>query len=200
MTFKPWLLPVIVAAIVVPISVGFIVAGPPLGLALGALAAGVLALFATLQRPGGLIETKRSNDGRRRVLVVVSRELDDPRAVERIKEERDLGSEPETEILLLAPAQARLLDLWATDVGPARAEAQRKLVISAAELGKAHVAARAVVGDHDIVRAVEDQLRSFAADEIVLVTGQPDDDVSGERAAHELERRLNQRFVRIVVG
>lgn len=198
---KPWTLPLIVAAIVVPVAAAFAAAGPAVGLAVGAVIAFAVAIIAALQRPGGMIETASAPDDRRRVLVVVGHELDDPETVEAIKRERglDVGA-GETEVRLLAPAKTRLLDLWATDVGPAREEAQRKLVVSAAALGKADVATKASVGDHDIVRAVEDELRSFAAVEVVLVTGAPAEDPAGERAAQELERRLEQTFVRIVAG
>lgn len=196
---KPWTLPLIVAAIVVPVAAAFAAAGPAVGLAVGAIIAFAVAIFAAMQRPGGMIETVAAPDDRRRVLVVVAHELDDPRTVEAIKRERGLDdAASEAEVRLLAPAKTRLLDLWATDVGPAREEAQRKLVVSAAALGKADVATRAAVGDHDIVRAIEDELRSFAAVEVVLVTGTPAEDQAGERAAQELERRLTQKFVRIV--
>jgi hypothetical protein len=201
MIIKPWLIPVILAGILVPVVAGFAIGGPPLGTALGALAAAGIALFAALQRPRGPIGPAGHGDARRRVLVVVSHELEDPKAIERVREEADLeGAGEDTEVLLLAPAQTKLLDLWATDVRKARAEAQRKLVVSAAALGKADVASRAAVGDHDIVRAIEDQLGSFAADELVLVTGPPDVDQAGERAATELQDRLTIPLVRITVA
>ncbi|HEY8466221.1 MAG TPA: hypothetical protein VIL04_05405 [Solirubrobacterales bacterium] len=200
MIIKPWLFPFIMLAVLAAVVAGFWLGGPPLGTALGALAAASIALFAALQRPRGPIGPAATGDSRRRVLVVVSHELEDPAAIERLREEGDLYGDSDTEVLLLAPAQTKLLDLWATDVRAARAEAQRKLVLSVAALGKAEVDARAAVGDHDIVRAIEDQLGSFAADEVILVTGPPDSDQAGERAAAELEERLTVRFMRITVA
>ena len=120
---------------------------------------------------------------------MLSRELGDPEAIERIADSyRTDQAASGAEILLLAPAKSRLLDRWATDLGPARAEAQRKLVLSVASLGKADVAAEAAVGDEDLVQAVEDRLREFPADEVILVTGPPGEDPEGERAAAELAR------------
>jgi len=201
MIIKPWLFPFIMLAILAAIVAGFWLGGPPLGTALGALAAASVALFAALQRPRGPIgPASAGGDGRRRVLVVVSRELDDPDAIERVREEGGLYGDEATEVLLLAPAQTKLLDLWATDVRAARAEAQRKLVLSVAALVKADVDARAAVGDHDIVRAIEDELGSFAADELILVTGPPDSDQAGDRAAAELSERLTIPLLRITVG
>lgn len=196
---KPWTLPLIVAAIAVPVTAGFLVAGPPLGMALGFGAAAAVALIAARQRPGGLIDTAAATDSRRRLLIVLTHELDDPAAIERITREAELDrAGSETEVRVLAPARSSLLDRWASDLGRARAEAQRKLVISVATLGKANIAADAAVGDQDVVRAVEDQLRSFPAGEVILVTGTPEEDPDGERAASELSERLGQPLSRIV--
>jgi hypothetical protein len=73
-------------------------------------------------------------------------------------------------------------------------------VIAVAALGRADVEAGARVGDADIVQAVEDQLQSFPATQVVLATGPPDDDPDGERAAHELAARLDPPFSRVVVS
>jgi hypothetical protein len=199
--FKPWTLPLIVAAIVLPVVVGFSIAGPVLGLAVGFLVCASLVLIAARQYPQGPIETAAPSDAHRHVLVVLSHELEDPAAIDRIKDEARLDQvDGDAEVLVLAPAKSRLLDRWATDVGPARQEAQRKLVVSVASLGKAEVAAEAAVGDQDIVQAVEDQLREFPADEVILVTGAPDEDRDGDRAATELGERLQQPFSRIALG
>ncbi|MGH2953413.1 MAG: hypothetical protein ACRDK9_05235 [Solirubrobacterales bacterium] len=171
-----------------------------LGLALGFVVAAAIVVIAARQRPRGPIETATATDSRRHVLVVLSRELDDPAAIDRIKAEIALDrADGGAEVLVLAPAKSRLLDRWATDVGPARQEAQRKLVVSVASLGKADVSAEAAVGDQDIVQAVEDQLRGFPADEVILVTGGRGEDPEGDRAAAELDERLQQRFSRIVL-
>ena len=77
-------------------------------------------------------------------------------------------------------------------------EAQRKLVLSVASLGKADVAAEAAVGDEDLVQAVEDRLREYPADEVILVTGTPAEDPDGDRAAAELGERLRQPFERVI--
>ena len=196
---KPWTLPLIVAAIAVPLTAGFLLAGPALGVALGFLAVAVLVWVAVRQRPLGPIETAPARDDRRHLLIVLSRELDDPAAIERIAGTHRAGEAASgAEVLILAPAKSRPLDRWATDLGPARAEAQRKLVLSVASLGKADVTAEAVVGDEGLVQAVEDRLREFPADEVILVTGPSDADPEGERAAAELAERLQQPFERVI--
>jgi hypothetical protein len=190
---------VIVAAIAGPLTAGFLLAGPALGVALGFLAVSALVWIAVRQRPLGLIETASPRDDRRHLLIVLSRALDDPEAVGKIAEAYRADQEASgAEVLVLAAAKSRLLDRWATDLGPARDEAQRKLVLSVASLGRADVAAEAAVGDEDLVQAVEDSLREFPANEVILVTGPPEEDPEGDRAAAELRERLRQPFERVI--
>jgi hypothetical protein len=198
---EPWTLPLIVAAIIVPIAAGFILGGPLLGLVVGLAIATLIVVVAVRQRRGGPIESATPKDRRRHVLVVVSHELDDPVAIDRFKHGAHLvGDGEDAEVRVMAPAKMKLLDRWATDVGPAREEAQRKLVLSVASLEKADVPAEAAVGDEGIVQAVEDELRSFPATDVVLVTGRPDADPAGAAAADELESRLEQSFDQITVN
>ena len=87
LVIRPWMLPLIVAALAVPIVGGFIVAGPPLGLAVGALA----TCGAARGRRPGPSSTSRSRSGvPRRPLPAAGRRrpspLDDPALVERIAE------------------------------------------------------------------------------------------------------------------
>jgi hypothetical protein len=198
---KAWTLPLIVAAVVVPVIAGFAIGGPPLGLALGAAAVGTIIFLTARSRPGGTIETAPVDDDRRHVLVVISRELEDPAAIDRIADEAGLRDGDEAvEVRVLAPAATGFLDRWSSDTRRARTEAQRKLVIAVAALGRAQVDAGARVGDEDIVQAVEDQLRSYPATIVVLATGPPEADPDGENAARELQSRLEQPFSRVVLG
>ncbi len=195
---RPWLWPLVVAALAVPIVAGFAVAGPPLGLGLGAVATAVLLGAAARMVDKGTIETATARDMRRRVLVVVMTELDDPRAVETFREAGEYDRPGnEAEMLLLAPATAGVLDRWAVDVGRAREEAQRKLVLTTAALSTDRVRVRSAVGDPDPVLAVEDAMREFAATEVIMVASAGDE--AAERAAEELGDRLRQPLQRVVV-
>jgi hypothetical protein len=201
LVIRPWMLPMIVAAIALPIAAGMILQGPALGLAIGALAATAIVVIAVRMRPDEPIEVVRSSDAKRHFLVVASRPVDDPGAVGQIAEavgaREDSG---DTEVLVLAPAHDRFLDRWASDVRPAREEAQRKLVLSVAALAAAEVDARGSVGDADIVQAVEDTLASFPATDVVLVTGPPEADPAGARAVAELRRRLDRPVRHLELG
>ena len=101
-------------------------------------------------------------------------------------------------VLVLAPARIRFLDRWASDVRPAREEAQRNLVATVAALAKAGVEAEARVGDEDVVQAVEDQLQTYPATDVVLVSG--GDGEADEEASAELSERLAAGFRHVVLG
>ncbi|HKG37160.1 MAG TPA: hypothetical protein VKA89_12045 [Solirubrobacterales bacterium] len=190
-----WALPFVVLAIAVPVIAAFAVGGPGLGLMIGAVAAVVVVVFAARLVPRGQI-APRAGDGRRRLLVVAAVPIDQPEAIRRIAAEAEAG---EAEVRVLAPARFAFLDRWASDVGPARDQAQRDLVISVANLGKAQVEADARVGDEGVVQAVEDQLADYPATEVILATGEPGSDPQGAEAARELAERLSVPFKHIVV-
>lgn len=192
---SPWKLPVVVAAIIVPVVGGFYLGGPGVGVAVGALAAVAIIAFAVAQQPHEPIVPAAASDDRPHILVVAGRPVEDPAIVHRISTEaRANGPGSEAEVLVLAPAKIGFLDRWTSDLEGARREAQRSLVITVASLAKVEVEAEGRVGDEDLVQAVEDQLQSFPATEVILVTGPLDDDPTGRAAAEELESRLQADF------
>jgi hypothetical protein len=194
----PWKLPVIAAAIVVPIVAGFAIAGPGLGVGIAALVAFAIIWIAARQRPLGPLGLP-AEVGRRHVLLVTTCPVEEPAAVRRIAAAATLGSGNEdAEVLVLSPARIGFLDRWASDVEGARRVAQQNLVATVAALAKAGIAAEARVGDEDVVQAVEDQLQSFPANEVVLISG--DGEEKDGDAAAELESRLRAEFRHVLLG
>jgi hypothetical protein len=188
----PWKLPLIVAGLVVPIVGGFLVAGPGLGVAIGAVAVVVLFVVAARERPRGPIASAPPPDDRRHVLLVAAGAVEDPADVARIAAVAGLdGTNGEAEVLVLVPVRIGFLDRWASDVEDARHRAQQHLVATVAALAKAGIAAEARVGDEDTVQATEDQLQSFPATEVVLVSGEAE---GTDEAADELRARLHADF------
>jgi hypothetical protein len=195
----PWKLPLIVAAMVVPIVAAFMVGGPGVGVAIGALAAVAILVVAVRQRPLGPIVSAPVADGRRHVLIVAPTGVEDPADVAQVMAAAEVGgSKGEADVLVLVPARIGFLDRWASDVESARHAAQERLVATVAALAKAGVAAEARVGDEDIVQATEDQLQSFAATAVVLVGGGEEDGL--DAAAAELQSRLEAGFRRVQLG
>ena len=195
----PWKLPLLVAAIAVPIAAGFLVGGPAIGVAIGALVAVILVYVAVRARPRGAIGAGAPPG--RRLLVVVSRPVEDSSTVDAIADlAAASGSHQAAEaVLVLAPARTSFFDRWASDLEGARHEAQENLVVTVASLAKAGVEAEARVGDEDLVQAVEDQIGSYPATEVVLVTADAEADPAGEEAARELGERLRVPLDRFVV-
>ena len=196
----PWKLPVIVAGIAVPIVAAFLLGGPAVGVAFGALTAVAILVVAARQRPRGSIASASTTDRRRHVLIAVACAVEDPVSVAAIaRAARIDGEGDQAEVLVLAPARSSFLDRWATDLDPAREAAQRNLVVTVAALAKADIAAQAKVGDEDLVQAVEDQLGSFPATEVVLVS-EGSEGEAGNVAARELEARLEAEFRHVVIA
>jgi len=195
-----WKLPLIVAAIAVVIVGGFYLGGPGLGMAARGFAAATIVVMAARRPPRGPIVPAPLRDFRHHLLVVVSGVLEDGRAIDRIADAA-LGDidQADAEVLLLMPARHRFLDRWSSDSDSAHDQAQRNLVLSVASLAKADIAAAAHVGDEDVVQAVEDELRTFPATEVILVTTSPEPDVAGDGAVAELRSRLQADFQHLVL-
>jgi len=193
----PWKLPLIALAIVVPITAGFVLMGPGLGVLVAAVIVLGVVWLAARQTPRGPIGTPAA-DGRRHVLLTIACAVEEPAAVQLLAEAAGLGGAGEAgdaSVLVLSPARIGFLDRWMSDVESSRQEAQRNLVATVAALAKAGIAAEARVGDEDVVQAIEDQLQSFPATEVVLVgDGTGEDDAA---AAAELESRLRAEFRRV---
>jgi hypothetical protein len=191
---SPWKLPLIVAAIAVPIAFAFYLGGPGIGVGVGALAALGIVYVAGRQRPRGGIGPSPAKADRRCLLVVLADRLEEPGSVERVTDLIGDGGGGHR-VLVLAPAHISFLDRWASDVEAARRDAQQRLVVSVAALAAAGIRAEARVGDEDIVQAVEDQLGSFPAAEVILVHSE---DAVAARAARELRARLRTGFHQVL--
>lgn len=77
------------------------------------------------------------------------------------------------EVLVVCPALNSQLRTWLSDEDGARGEARARLEATLAELREAGINVRGEIGDGDPLQALEDALRSFAADAIVISTHPP---------------------------
>jgi nucleotide-binding universal stress UspA family protein len=109
-------------------------------------------------------------EGERRILVVAN-ETVGGHTLRSLILERSL--DVREEVLVVTPALNSPLKHWVSDEDDARAAAQERLDESLARLAEAGVEARGEVGDGDPVQAIEDALRTFGADEIVISTHPP---------------------------
>jgi len=187
---RPWMLPLIVAGIVAPAGLGLILLGPQ-GMMFGAFAT-AFAIVLVVARPwrGRPIEIA-PGDGGHHVLIAVAEAIDAPRLAGRIAGHvGDAGGDGDgdADVLVVSPALNPTLHHWAADVGEARARAAARLETSLHSLERAGVGARGSVGDSNPMLAIEDALREFPADEIVVVGGEE----IATRLAGELRQRLDR--------
>jgi hypothetical protein len=106
-------------------------------------------------------------EGHRRILVIANETVGGG-TLRSMVLEKSRGSR--TEVLVVTPALNSPLRHWVSDEDEARAAAQERLDASLARLAQAGVQARGEVGDGDPLQAMEDALRTFGADEIIIST------------------------------
>lgn len=164
---KPWALPLIVAAIVLPTVVAFALAGPSVGVAVGGLSIGAIVLIAARSRTRGPITGPEPAAGDP-LLVLTAVPIEEPGTANQVAALAEaLPGDGIARILVLAPARASTLRRWLSDVGPARFDAQRSLALSLGTLAAAGCAAEGRVVDEDPVQAIED---AVAVEGAALVT------------------------------
>lgn len=169
MRFRPFAIPLIIAAICVPIVAAMAAAGSfgaGLGMAVGAIAVTCLIIFAARARPDRALEVAKTSEGGRRVLVVAAAEAT-PDAAQRIA--ALAGSA--TDVRLVVPVPSHRLDRWLSAEDDARREAEARLARSAGVLVAAGLPVSGSVGDSNPAQALEDELHDFPADEVILLTG-----------------------------
>jgi hypothetical protein len=146
---------------------GWVALGVFLGLALG----GALGWWIRSQpEPVEPAVWQHRPSDRRRILVVANETLAGRALVEEIRY-RVRGYR--AEVVVVAPALNSPLRTWTSDVDGAIRDARERLNTSLGALLAAGVDARGDVGDGDPLQAIEDGLRTFDADELIVSTHPP---------------------------
>jgi hypothetical protein len=144
--------------------------------ALGVLAGLALVGFvwtARRREPEGPreIDVHRSAEGERRILVVANETVGGARLFDEIRARSEGYRE---QVLVLCPALNSALRHWVSDEDGARDAARGRLDASLGRLAEAGILARGEIGDADPLQAIEDALRTFGADEIIISTHPPE--------------------------
>jgi hypothetical protein len=134
------------------------------------------------------VSSRRSSENEHRILVIANETVGGGT----LREEIRLRSEGYDEhVLVICPALNSAVRHWASDEDGARAKAQERLNASLARLREAGLDAEGEVGDAEPLQAMEDALRLFGPDEIIIST-------HPEGRSHWLERGIveaaRQRF------
>ncbi len=134
------------------------------------LTAGVLWWWLRARRlepPEQTASVHRGGPDEHRILVVANETVGGEALRERIAEQ---GQGKRSQVLVVSPALNTPLRHWASDEDPARAEAQERLDRSLARLEQEGIQARGEIGDGDPLQALEDAMRTFGPDEIIIST------------------------------
>ncbi len=150
-----------------------------------ALSAVVLAWWARARRDEKPVQTtpRPHAENERRILVIANETVGGETLRKTILSKSEDARE---EVLIVTPALNSPLRHWVSDEDNARAAAQDRLQASLTRLADAGVQARGEVGDGDPLQAIEDALRTFGADEIVIST-------HPEGRSHWLERGVVEK-------
>jgi hypothetical protein len=188
---RSWLAGLLIA----PSLMGFLFLDAGVGLMLGMATAATLVVIAVRTTHDVAIEVAEPGPGvPGGVFVLAAAPIESPpvaQRVARIAETSDCGS-----AMVVAPAHSSLVDRFAGDLEESRFESQRVLTLSLASLAAAGVRAEGRVGDSDPLQAAEDELRTYAASEVVIVARER---AFVEKLA-ELERRLGLPVRRVTVS
>ena len=154
------------AAIAIASVAGGWEAGVPVFIVLSAIAVGWWMRARRAERPQPTRPLPHA-EGERRILVIAN-ETVGGRALRDLIEERSRGVREE--VLVVTPALNTPLKHWTSDEDGARSEAQVRLERSLARLREAGIDASGEIGDSEPLQAIEDALRTFGADEIIIST------------------------------
>jgi hypothetical protein len=110
---------------------------------------------------------RQSAPGERRILVIANETV----GGETLREEiRRRAEDYEERVRVICPTLLSRMRFIASDEDAARAQAQERLEHSLSRLREVGVNCEGVVGEADPIQAIEDALRSFGADEIIIST------------------------------
>ena len=135
------------------------------------LTAGVLWWFVVRRRaPEAPVKQApaASPPEQHRVLVVANETVGGSQLLETIRER--LAGRLDARVLVVCPALNSPLRHWASDEDEARQKAQDRLDASLLAMQGAGIQASGEIGDGDPIQAIEDALRTFQPDELVVST------------------------------
>jgi hypothetical protein len=162
----------IVGALLAPVALVAIVftTGAALAVAGGLVIGLVIGLFVLKRDEPGekmLLGQRLEEDGRLRVLVVANQTLSGKALRDEISHRTRGGH---AQLRVVCPALNSKIKHWTNEEDQARAEAQRRLGDLLADLRREGFDADGDIGDDDPVQAIEDALRRFRADEVIVST------------------------------
>lgn len=147
--------------------------------------------------PADVVVT-RGGDGKFRLLVVANETVQGEALLSEI---RDRCRDRKCEVMVVTPAlAASRASHWASDIDEAIELARQRMELSLIEIRRLGLKAKGAIGDSDPNVAIEDALRLFPADEIVISTHPPERSRWLERGVVDKAReRIDLPIAHVVV-
>jgi hypothetical protein len=117
--------------------------------------------------PRQTVPSRRGSEHERRILVIANETVGGERLRDEIRQRSEGYDE---QVFVVTPALNSPLRHWASDEDGARVSAQERLNTSLDRLRSLGIDARGEIGDGEPLQAMEDALRLFGADEIIIST------------------------------
>jgi hypothetical protein len=159
---------ILAAAVIVVASV---LGGPWAGVPVAVVTIGAVTWWYLRQpgpgRAGAGMPAHVGSEAERRILVVANETVGGQVLLDAIAARSEGVRE---HVLVVAPALNSPLRTWTSDEDGARAGARRRLDASLTRLRESGVHAHGEIGDGDPLQAIEDALRTFGAEEIIIST------------------------------
>ncbi|MGH2980108.1 MAG: hypothetical protein ACRDLQ_10820 [Solirubrobacterales bacterium] len=182
---------VIVVALLAPVVIVALFSTTAALALAGGIAVGlVVGLFALKRKEPQAKATlrPRPDDGTHRILVVANETLSG-RGLRAEISGRSHGRH--TDLRVVCPALNSKIRHWTNEEDEARADAQQRLERLLAGLRGEGLEARGDIGEDDPVQAMEDALRRFPADEVIISTHPPG---RSNWLEHDVVHRAQERF------
>jgi GABA permease len=173
-----WLTLVYFGAIVIASVAGGKWAGLAVFIVLSAVVLGVWLRSRRIEQAQRVRPAHRGGEDERLILVIANETVGGRTLLDEIRRRSEGVHE---HVLVVVPALNSPLRHWASDTDEATAAAGQRLEASLRRLASEGIEARGEVGDADPLQAMEDALRTFGADELIIST-------HPEGRSHWLER------------
>ncbi len=194
-----WLL--VIGAAILSATVLTLLTGPVVGVVWTALLICFGVGFGYRSARGSLrrnVEVTRGGDGKFRLLVIANETV---QGEELLKEIRGRCRDRRCEVMVVTPALASSrTSHWTSDIDEAIELARQRMELSLIEIRRLGLKAKGEIGDSDPNVAIEDALRVFAADEILISTHPSDRSRWLERGVVDKAReRIDLPITHVVV-
>ena len=156
------------AAIVAAATIGGVWAGVVVFVLATAVVGAWILFTGKRERPPQVAPPRRHSEDERRILVIANETVSGSALRDTIREKA--AGFASSRVHVVAPALNSPVRHWASDEDPARRAAEQRLQASLDRLRSGGIDASGQVGDGEPLQAIEDGLRLFDADEIVIST------------------------------